>query len=133
MEKNKCSHLCLKSGNSSIKCDCPTGMELINETNCNRSEREFEIYLADSGRKTIEHVIRFINQEGFKIKPLTFPSKISSHGIPSSLDVHLKSKFIYWADKETKKVQNTDHSNLQNLLEKLVWNLKLQNKIPCNH
>lgn len=104
MEKNKCSHLCLKSGNSSVKCDCPTGMELNNEINCNQAQREFEIYFADSGRNTIDHVIRYINQDGFTIKPLAIPSTISSHGIPSSLDVHLKSKFIYWTDRETKKV-----------------------------
>ena len=103
-EKNQCSHLCLKSGNDSVKCECPTGMQLINETHCMLSEHDFEIYFADSGKKEIYHVVRYKNQPGFKIKSLPLPSAISEDVLPLSLEVHLTNKFIYWADGKNHKV-----------------------------
>lgn len=103
-EKNQCSHLCLKHGNDSMKCDCPTGMQLINETNCTIAERDFEIYFADSSKKKIYHILRYKHQDGLQVKTLPFPSSISYRAFPLSLDVHLKSRFIYWADNKTHKV-----------------------------
>lgn len=104
--KNKCSHLCLKSLNDSIKCDCPTGMVAVSGTNgknCSAAEYDFQIYFVDSYSESVNRVTKYKGQVGFTIKPLPIPSN-ESLDYPLSLDVHLKSKSIYWTDHGTKKV-----------------------------
>ena len=104
--KNKCSYLCLKSQNDSIKCDCPTGMTAVSGTNgrnCTAAEHDFQIYFVDSYSESVNHLTKYKDQVGFTIKPLPIPSN-ESLDYPLSLDVHLKSKSIYWTDHGTKKV-----------------------------
>ena len=86
-------------------------MQLITETQCALSKPDFEIYFADSGKKEIYHVVRYKNQSGFKVKPLSLPNKISDDVFPLSLDVHLTNKFIYWADGKTHKVRLISYSS----------------------
>ena len=102
--RNNCSYLCLKSQNNSIKCECPTGMVVVNGVNCTAVKRDFEIYFADSYSESVNHIIKYQDQDGFTVKPLTIPSN-ESLDYPISLDVHLKSKYIYWTDHQTQKVR----------------------------
>ena len=101
--RNNCSYLCLKSQNNSIKCECPTGMVVVNGVNCTAVKRDFEIYFADSYSESVNHIIKYQDQDGFTVKPLTIPSN-ESLDYPISLDVHLKSNYIYWTDHQTQKV-----------------------------
>ena len=78
-------------------------MVAVNGVHCTTVERDFEIYFADSYSESVNHIIKYQNQEGFTIKPLPIPSNESLDD-PISLDVHLKSKFIYWTDHQTQKV-----------------------------
>ena len=96
----------MESLNDSIKCDCPAGMVAVsrtNGTNCSKAEYDFQIYFADSYSKSVNHVIKYKDQVGFTIKPLPIPPN-ESLDYPLSLDVHLKSKSIYWTDHGTRKV-----------------------------
>ena len=102
--RNNCSYLCLKSQNNSIKCECPTGMVVVNGVNCTAVKRDFEIYFADSYSESVNHIIKYQDQDGFTVKPLTIPSN-ESLDYPIALDVHLKSKYIYWTDHQTQKVR----------------------------
>ena len=74
-----------------------------NGKNCLAAEYDFQIYFVDSYSESVNHVTKYKGQVGFTIKPLPIPSN-ESLDYPLSLDVHLKSKSIYWTDHETKKV-----------------------------
>ena len=109
-EKNQCSHLCLKSGKDSVKCGCPTGMELINQTNCMFAQLEFEIYFIDSYWNAKYHIVKYKNQKGLTIKSLPVPDDAPYGGFPLSIDVHLKTKMIFWGDNRTSEVCNVCYS-----------------------
>ena len=102
---NKCSHLCLKTTNNQHECACPTGMALVptNKDECENVKRDYEIYFADSYAQSVNHLIKYVNEDGFKIRSLPVPSK-EVLGFPVALDYDPIQKYIYWTDRLTKKV-----------------------------
>ena len=79
-------------------------MQLSNDMkNCVNVQREYEIYFADSYAKTVNHLIKYKNQPGFKVNPLSVPlhERLDS---PVALDYDIEEELIYWTDSKTGKV-----------------------------
>ena len=103
--KNNCSHLCLKSTKGDFSCACPTGLTLgSDKSNCKSREIDYEVVFADSRSRSVNHITKYVEQEGFIIKPLPLPSNETLY-YPEALDYDLVEKYIYWIDKKTKKVK----------------------------
>lgn len=103
--QNNCSHLCLRASENTFVCDCPTGMTLssTSSTSCVVVKKDFEIYFADSHAKTVNHLVKYVNQSGFSIRPLVTPSN-ERLDYPVALDYDPLEEYIYWTDRKTKKV-----------------------------
>ena len=86
-------------------CACPTGMTLISPQNekCEAVKRDYEIYFADSSAKTVNHLIKYVGEDGFTINPLPFPSN-EKLKYPVALDYDPNEELIYWTDMKTGKV-----------------------------
>lgn len=102
--QNNCSHLCLRASENTFVCDCPTGMTLssTSSTSCVVVKKDFEIYFADSHAKTVNHLVKYVNQSGFSIRPLVTPSN-ERLDYPVALDYDPLEEYIYWTDRKTKK------------------------------
>ena len=101
---NTCTHMCFKVNATSHECGCPTGKELSHDhESCIDVPRSYEIYFADSFAKTVNHLVKYQDQDGFSIRPLRFPSNERVGG-PLALDFDPETSFVYWADHKTHKV-----------------------------
>lgn len=74
------------------------------KSNCKSREIDYEIVFADSRSRSVNHITKYVEQEGFIIKPLPLPSNETLY-YPEALDYDLVEKYIYWIDKKTKKVK----------------------------
>ena len=74
------------------------------KSNCKSTEIDYEIVFADSRSRSVNHITKYVEQEGFIIKPLPLPSNETLY-YPEALDYDLVEKYIYWIDKKTKKVK----------------------------
>lgn len=96
--------MCLKSGPDTAVCDCPTGMKLsADQKNCTSVPRDYEIYFVDSYARTVNHLVKYRNQSGYKVRPLSVPSNEYMEG-PLALDYDPDQKTIYWTDRLNGKV-----------------------------
>ena len=102
---NNCSHLCFTLSPTQFSCGCPTGM-MLSEDNftCTNALKHFEIYFTDSGMKSIYYLVKYINQDGFTIKPLAVPVAEGLLGYPVAIDYDTTTGNLYWTDIESQKV-----------------------------
>ena len=108
--QNNCSHLCLKVSEHKHVCDCPTGMSLSASNNmCHFANRSYEIYFADSFAESVNHLVKYVGQDGFTIKPLIIPSN-EKLDYPVALDYDPYERYIYWTDGGNKKVGMVSHN-----------------------
>ena len=80
-------------------------MALISPQNekCEDVKRDYEIYFADSYAKTVNHLIKYVGEDGFTIIPFPFPSN-EKLKYPVALDYDPNEELIYWTDMKTGKV-----------------------------
>ena len=71
---------------------------------CADAQKHFEIFFADSGKKSIYHLVKYINQDGFTIKPLVIPLVSDALGYPVAIDYDEAAGKVYWTDTLTEKV-----------------------------
>ncbi|XP_065650168.1 low-density lipoprotein receptor-related protein 4 isoform X8 [Hydra vulgaris] len=97
-----CSHLCFTTSTITFSCGCPVGLILSSDNyTCVNVQKHFEIFFTDSGMNSIYQLVKYVDQDGFTIKPLVIPGMEGMIQYPVA--INYDQDYLYWTDTKSYK------------------------------
>ncbi|XP_065677221.1 low-density lipoprotein receptor-related protein 2 isoform X2 [Hydra vulgaris] len=97
-----CSHLCFTLSTITFSCGCPVGLILSSDNyTCVNAQKHFEIFFTDRGMNSIYQLVKYVDQDGFTIKPLVIPGMEGIRQYPVA--INYDQDYLYWTDTKSYK------------------------------